>query len=82
MPKGQHKNTISKTQGNIAPLEPSYPTTANPGYFIETEAQGDVHESNLIKMIEAFNEDRSTALKEILENTFKVVDALKEEANI
>jgi hypothetical protein len=28
MPKGQPKNTINKTQGNMAPPELSYPTTS------------------------------------------------------
>jgi hypothetical protein len=51
MPKGQHKNTSSKTQGNMAPPEPSHPATANPGYSNETEAQEEDLKSNLIKII-------------------------------
>jgi hypothetical protein len=38
-PKGQHKNTINKTQSNMAPLETSYPVTRNSGYLNETEAK-------------------------------------------
>ena len=34
---------------------------------------------NFIKMTEAFKEDMSKSLKEIQENTFKQVEALKEE---
>jgi hypothetical protein len=32
MVKGQHKNKINKSQGNMAPPELSYPTTASPEY--------------------------------------------------
>lgn len=39
MAKGQGNNTISKTQSNMAPPEPSYPTTASPGYLNITKAQ-------------------------------------------
>ena len=81
MPKGQHKKTINKTQGNMPPLEPSSPTTANPGYPNENEAQENGLKFNFIKMIEAFKEEMNKSLKEIHENTSKEVEALKEEAN-
>jgi hypothetical protein len=38
MPKGHSKITINKTQGNIAPPEPSYPATTNPVYPNEIKA--------------------------------------------
>ena len=56
----------------------SYPSTTNPGYPNETEAQEEDFKFNLIK---AFKEDMNKFLKEIHENTFKQVKALKEEAN-
>ena len=31
MAKGQHKSTINNIQGNMAPPEPSNPTTTGPG---------------------------------------------------
>lgn len=39
MPKGQLKNTVNKTQGNMVPPENSYLAAANPGYLNKTEAQ-------------------------------------------
>jgi hypothetical protein len=65
MPKGQYKNTMIKIHGNMAPPEPSYLATINPGYPHETEAQEENLKSNLIKMIEAFKEDMNESLKKI-----------------
>ena len=60
----------------------SYPSTTNPGYPNETEAQEEDFKFNLMKLIKAFKEDMNKFLKEIHENTFKqVYMALKEEAN-
>jgi hypothetical protein len=69
MAKGQHKNTINKSQGSKAPTEPSYPITASPGYFNTTEAQENDLKSNLVKMIESFEDEMNKSLKEIKENT-------------
>lgn len=81
MLKEQHKNTINKTQGNMTSTEPSCPATTNPGYPNETEAQEEDFKFNLMKLIKAFKKDMNKFLKEIHENTFKQVKALKEEAN-
>lgn len=51
MPKGQHKNTFKKTQGNTTPPEPSNLTTTNPEYYNETEAQEEYLKTNVMKMI-------------------------------
>ena len=59
----------------------SYPSTTNPGYPHETEAQEEELKSSFINKIEAFKEEMNNFLKEIHENTFKQVKALKEEAN-
>ena len=59
----------------------SYPSTTNPGYPNETEAQEEDFKFNLMKLIKAFKEDMNKFLKEIHENTFKQAKALKEEAN-
>ena len=55
----------------------SYPSTTNPGYSNETEAQEEDFKFNLIKLIRAFKEEMNKFLKEIHENTFKQVKALK-----
>ena len=39
MVKGQYKNTINKSQGNMGPPEPSYGTTASPGYSNTAETK-------------------------------------------
>ena len=59
----------------------SYPSTTNPGYPNETEAQEEDFQFNLIRMIDSFKEDMNKSHKEIHENTFKQAKALKEEAN-
>jgi hypothetical protein len=51
MPKGQHKNSIRKTQNNMSPPEPIYNKTRVPN---ETEAQEEDPQPNLIKTIDAF----------------------------
>ena len=65
----------------LAPQEPSSPTTEIPRYPNMPEKQGDDLKSHLIKTIEAFQEDIKNSLKEIQENTGKQVVALKEETN-
>jgi hypothetical protein len=57
MPKGQGKNTINKTLGNMAPPEPSCSATENPGYPNKIDAQQNDLKSNLMKMIEAVKKD-------------------------
>ena len=79
MPKGYHQNTITKNLGNMTQPERSYSATASPGYLNETEAQEDDLKSTLIKMTETFIQDMSKSLEEIQQNTFKQVEALKEE---
>ena len=68
MAKGPQKNTINKSQGNMAPSEHSYPTTPSPGYPNTTKTQENDLKSNLIKMIEAFKEESNKYLNEIQEN--------------
>lgn len=54
----------------------SYPSTTNPGYPNETEAQEEDFKFNLMKLIKAFKEEMNKFLKEIHENTFKQAKAL------
>ena len=57
----------------MAPAEPSYPATTNPGYLNETETQEEDLKSNLTKMIEGFKEDMTKSTNEIQDNKFKHV---------
>ena len=43
------------------------------------EMQDSVLKYHLMRMVEAFKEDKNNSLKEILENTGKKVEALKDE---
>ena len=81
MPKGQHKNTRKKSQGNMAPSEPRYASTAKPGYPNKTKAQEEDLKSNLIMMIEVFKEKMNKSLKEIQENQIKQVEITKKKTN-
>ena len=65
----------------MATPEPSYPTTASPGYFSIVEAQENDFKSNLVKVIDAFKEEMNKSFKEIQENTIKQAEAFKEETN-
>jgi len=69
MTKGEHKNTINKSQSNITPPEPSYSMTERPEYPNTPKSQEDDLTSNLMKMIENFTEEMTESLKEIQENT-------------
>jgi hypothetical protein len=81
MTKREFKDTINSTQGNMSPSEPSSPTTMNSRFRNEFEAQEEDLKSNLIRIIVAFKEDINRSLKETHQNTYKQVEALKEEAN-
>ena len=48
--KDQVQNTINKSKGNMAPPEPSYPTTVSRGYTNTTETQEKDLNSNLMKI--------------------------------
>jgi hypothetical protein len=56
MAKGKLKNTINRSQYNMAPSEPSSPTTVSPGYPNTLEEQDCDLKSLLMKMIQAFEE--------------------------
>jgi hypothetical protein len=55
--KSHHKNTIHKSQGNVAPPETSYITTTSPRNPNIAKAQENDLKPNLRKMIEAFKEE-------------------------
>ena len=71
MPRGQHKNIINNSQGNMASPKPSFPTSL--GYCNIAKAQENDLKSYLMRMIEAFKEEMNKSLKEIQKNTIKQV---------
>jgi hypothetical protein len=70
--KDSLRTLINKSQGNMAPSEPSYPASANPGYPNTTKAQDDL-KCNLIKRIKTFKLVINKSFKEIQGNTIKQV---------
>lgn len=74
MPKGQHKKTINKSQGNIALPEPSSPTTASPEYLniTETHTHTPPLKSNCMKMTKVLKEEVNKSFKEKQEKTNKI----------
>jgi hypothetical protein len=63
----------------MASSEPSFPTTASPG-FPNKQVKEDLDLKSYLKMmIEDFKKDINNSLKEINENTGKQVEILKEE---
>ena len=65
MVKGKHKYIINRSQYNMAPSEPSSPTTGSPGYLNIPKEQDDDLKFHLIKMIKTVKEEISKYLKEI-----------------
>lgn len=71
MVKGQCKNIINKSQGNVASSEPSSLTTSSSGYPNTPEEHDNNLEFHLMKMIETYKEEINKSLIEIQENTIK-----------
>jgi len=67
--KCQTKNTIKKNQGNVPPLEHSYPIPEISGYPNPTKARD--LKSNLTKMIETFKEGMNKSLQKYRKIHFK-----------
>ena len=81
MDTGKNKIIRNRTQCNSAPPEPSFHTTASPGYpnMPENESQNNDIKSHLMEMIEVFKEDINNIFKELQEKAGKQVEALREE---
>ena len=56
MTKGQCKNTVNNSQGNMAPSETIYPITASPEYSNTAETEENDLKINHMKMIEGLKE--------------------------
>jgi hypothetical protein len=52
MPRGQHKDTINKSQGNMSLPESRYVTSASPEYFNTAKVQEHDLKINLMKIIQ------------------------------
>jgi hypothetical protein len=73
-----HKNRSNRNQGYLASSEPNSPKIANTGYTITPEKQDMDLKTLLMMMMENFKKNINNSLKELLENTGKQVEALKE----
>ena len=82
MVEGNYKNLTNRKQGYMASSESSSPATASPGYPNTLEKQDLDWKSYVMMLIENFKKDINNSLKEILENTGKQLEALKEETKI
>ena len=84
MDTGKNKIIRNRTQCNSAPPEPSFHTTASPGYpnMPENESQNNDIKSHLMEMIEVFKEDINNIFKELQEKAGKQVEALKKKQTI
>lgn len=69
MLRGKSKNMSNRSQYNLAPSQPSFPTTESSGYPNTTKEKGSNLKSHLVKMIEVFKGDTNNSLKETQENT-------------
>ena len=76
MSKGKLKNISNRSQSNVAPTEPSSPTTARPEHSNTTEAQEENLKTNFMEMTEVFKEEINKSLKEIQENTNKQLEEM------
>ena len=56
MPRCQCKNTINNSQGNMTPLQPSYPTMVRSEYFNTAEAQENDFGNNFMKRTDILKE--------------------------
>ena len=67
--------------GNMTPPKHNYTTTAIIGYPKADETQENDPKSNLIKMIESFNDEMNKSFEQIQKNTIKQREVFKEEIN-
>jgi hypothetical protein len=79
MVRGKCKNISNRNQGYLATSEPSYHTTASPGYCNTPEKQDSDIKLHLFMMMEDIKKYIKNSIKEIEENTGKQVEELKEE---
>jgi hypothetical protein len=76
MAGGKHKNRNNRKQGYLASSEQNSPTIASPGYTITPEKQEMDLKSLLMMMVEDYKKEINSSLKEIQENTSKMMKEL------
>jgi hypothetical protein len=75
MAKGKQNNITIINQDHLAPLEPSSPTTASPGFPSTPEKQDMDIKSYLMILIEDFKKNINNSLKELQDNTGKQIES-------
>ena len=80
MAKGKRKNLTNRNQDHSPSSEPSTPTLPSPGHPNTPEKLDLDLKAYLMMMVEDIKKDFNNSLKEIQENTAKLVEDLKEEA--
>jgi hypothetical protein len=78
MVEGKSRNLTNKNQDQFSSSEPSTPPTVSPGYPNTPEKQDSDLKSYLMMLVEDFKKGINNSLKEIQENTAKLLEALKE----
>ena len=68
MAKSKYKNITNRNQGNMAPSEPSSPTTTSPGYPSTPEKQDLDLKTHHMMLIEDFKKDINSSHNETQEN--------------
>ena len=79
MAKGKRKNLTNRNEDDSPLPEPSTPTSPSPGHPNTSEKLDMDLKEYLIMMVEDIKKDLNNSLKEIQENTAKLVEDLKEE---
>jgi hypothetical protein len=80
MAKGKCKNLTNRNQVHSLSPETSIPTSPSPGHTNTPEKLDLDLKEYLMMMVEDIKKDLNNSLKEIQENTAKLVEDLKEEA--
>ena len=80
MVKGKHKNFTNRHQDQTPSSEPSTPTSPHPGHPNKPKKLDPDLKAYLMMMVEDIKKDLNNSLKERQENTAKLVEDLKEEA--
>ena len=78
--RGKGKNLTNRNQDHSPSSEPSTPTSSSPGDPNTPEELDRDLKAYLMMMVEDIKKDLNNSLKEIQENTAKLVEDLKEEA--
>jgi hypothetical protein len=79
MAGGKYKNRSNRNQGSLASSEQNSSTIASHGYTITSEKEDMELKSLFLMMMEEFKKEINNFLKEIQENSGRLLEAFKEE---